>query len=222
MSTVADLAAEEAARAEAEEEETGDAVETEEEQETQTTDDEPEGRQEPAQAVAAPTEAQIEAALKSLEREAERHAREVSKRAGPFLPELHPCPLCFTPGFTVTVPAGAFDPERRQAVMVAMGEPPEPPYRTAKDAVTCDDCDGWGLVLTGSKSANFVTKPCTRCTGSGWINPPVQLAPPPVIPPTFPGPVLAGVPYDPSLPTDQWGRPSGHPHYGIRPADVGA
>jgi len=199
---------------------------------------------EPTEEPAAPvTEADFEKAFASLEKEAERHAREVSKRAGPFLAELKPCPLCFTPGFAIAVPAGEFDPLRRAAALALMGDAPEADYQVAEDAEACPTCDALGLVLTGSKVPDQKTKLCIMCNGRGWRS----AVAPAVLPygtaasPTaaaapglaWPMPAPASAPAGPypgygisfvPLPggvEDAWQRPAGHPHWGLDPAVAG-
>jgi DnaJ-class molecular chaperone len=39
----------------------------------------------------------------------------------------------------------------------------------AADTETCPECDGWGDVLTGAKVERGRIKPCSRCTGTGYI-----------------------------------------------------
>jgi hypothetical protein len=39
----------------------------------------------------------------------------------------------------------------------------------ASDTETCPECAGWGDVLTGAKVERGRIKPCSRCTGTGYI-----------------------------------------------------
>jgi hypothetical protein len=208
--------------------------------ESEQPEPEPEPEQEPAPPEA--TEADYEAAFKKLETEAERHDKEVHKRAGPLDGQLSPCPLCFTPGYVLPVEPGTFDPLRRQAVIAAMGDTPELDYAEATDAVPCEDCKALGQVLTGSKVPGQETKPCPRCAGSGWhtkvltqadvlaLPTPLPLAYPATATvangaavlapaPPYPGYGVPFVPVPNGVP-DGWGRPAGHPQWGLDPATV--
>lgn len=167
------------------------------------------------------TPEQAEATFKSLEREADRHAREVEKRAGPMFADLVPCPACITPGFMLNPAIAPVDDERKAAVLAVLGETGLPNYREAGHVRPCDDCAAWGVVLTGSHVPGQETVPCPTCTGKGHVpnlDAPAQPAAPPLgVPPVSP-PVLTGA--NGGQVTDPWGRPLGHPHYGRAPAEV--
>lgn len=192
-----------------EEPETGDDDEEQEAEEAETPTPEPEP--EPV------SEAQAEAILKSLEREAVRHHREVVKRAGPMYADLTPCPACTgmpgTPGFIVTQLPPDQEEARRQIVAQALGASAEPVYQADPERETCPTCQGLGKLTTGSRVPNQDALPCRVCNGQGWKQKltPVQ----PVVPVPAPGTNVAGVT------EDAWGRPLGHPHYAMAPASVG-
>ena len=135
-----------------------------------------------------------------------------------------------------------FDADRRNAVLIAMGEPTDTDYEIAEDAEPCDKCRALGQVVTGSKVPGQFTKLCAKCNGSGWV-PKVMTAErlyamptPAALPPImttggFPSAVAApttdpypgyGIPFVP-VPNgveDGWHRPAGHPHWGLDPATV--
>lgn len=181
--------------------------------------DEPE-QPPPAPPVEARDEREIAKAEQKLAAEATRHANRVSEIMGEDAQALTVCPLCWHPGFVWPADTGFPPDEQREAVLAFLGVADTPDYLPATDAAPCDACGALGLTLTGSKVPGQETKPCVKCKGAGWIaaaeGQPYQL---PTLPP------LASVPPLPppaigNGATDNWGRPVGHPHYGIEPARV--
>lgn len=168
------------------------------------------------------TEAQAEAILKSLEREAARHAREVEKRAGPMWSDLTPCPCCTggagTVGFIVAELPEPLQSMRREQVSQALGGSQNALYEIDQEREQCPTCKGRGMLRTGSLVPQQDALPCRTCNGQGWRQ---KLAPVTAPAVTFPqvatagGSTVAG-------PQDPWGRPLGHPHFNIAPAEVGA
>ena len=100
--------------------------------------------------------------------------------------------------------------------------PPTPdiPLLQAPDKAMCDECDGYGEVLSGSKAPHGLVTPCSKCMGNGWVMvardlpPPTSGLPGPVV--VAPGPVAVAV----SGGEDAWGRPIGHQHWGVPPAMI--
>lgn len=177
-------------------------------------DDEPEQPAEQQQQPAAGmTEAQLEAQLRKLDGEAERHAKAVARVMGDDFAQLVPCPLCWqqAPGYRFPVPPA--DPEQIEAVRAALGLDGFADYAPAEDAQPCDTCNALGRVLTGSRVQGQETKPCASCTGTGWRSKVSAAQPAPVV--QFPPP------HPPAGTADSWGRPLGHPHYGLDPARLG-
>lgn len=175
--------------------------------------DDPELPEEPEQPQAL-TEAQIDSMWKSLEREGQRHAREVEKRAGPMYADLVPCPLCAAgspaSGFIFPVLPEPDNTLRRQAIDEALGGAAGPDYKQDPGRERCASCEGLGMLKTDSRVPDQVALPCRNCGGKGWREKAVQLAPPAPVQPI----PMTGVP-------DTWGRPAGHPHWGQNPAVVG-
>jgi hypothetical protein len=171
------------------------------------------------------TEKRVEQIMRSLEREAERHGREVVKRAGPMFDDLVPCPLCTdgpgTVGYIVPQLPEPAQTMRRQAVAMALGGDAEPEYLHDPDKDTCDVCAGLGMLATGSKVPNQEALPCRACTGQGWRQKLAAVAPPPVYTASGGTPQIGTASTSASAPTDTWGRPLGHPHFNIPPAEVG-
>jgi hypothetical protein len=214
MSELTEVAEREAAEAEAEEPEQDETAEEE------AAEEEPPVEPEPA--VERLTPEQAEAIVKSLEREAQRHAREVEKRAGPMFADLTPCPLCVTAGFAFKFVGQPIDPAQAEAVHALLGETAPTEYAQDPDTERCDTCNGWGEVLSGAQADRSKVIQCNRCGGKGYRQKIQQYAPPiPLVTPPFPG---AEIPHTP-LPQgskDGWGRPAGHPHWGVDPASIGA
>lgn len=172
-----------------------------------------------------PSEQELEAIFGRLEKQAAKHREKVADLAGPLLGDLAPCPLCQpqAPGFYLPHVPEPEASQRAAYVAEVLTGASAPDYQDAKTVERCDDCDGWGVVRSGSRAPEHRTVPCPTCSGTGHkakvAPPPSAPAPPEWQPPPQPtatdGAVQAGA-------VDQWGRPSGHPHFGILPALVGA
>jgi hypothetical protein len=214
MSTLA-----ERARMEAEE------TEAAEEEETPTEPDEPtEPEPEPAPEPPASqmTEQEAEREFKKLEKLAQTYivkAMAIADRLGiPY----QPCPLDYMPGLAVPRAEHEVTSDVESAVLALIGKSPTPEFKSSEGYRVCDICDGWGEVLTGARKdiSRTATCPNPNCGGKGYITVPIVVAPPNGQA-TYPGasevftPLLGGIP-------DQWGRPAGHVHWGIDPANVGA
>lgn len=114
------------------------------------------------------TEKQLEEGRQKIVRENTRHANRVSEIMGDEAQFLDPCPLCsgFVTGFIFPqVP----EPEVVDKVRVAIGLPDLSNYRPAKHAARCDDCDGLGVVLSGSQVQSNVVVGCPTCKSSGYV-----------------------------------------------------
>src|SRR5258708_23353922 len=140
-------------------------------------DDEPETENEVAD-VQTPD---FEKMFASLDKEATRHAKRVTELLGPELSEFTPCPLCHpsVPGLAGPVGPDGFDPERRIAVLIAMGEDAARKLKQAPEARMCEVCDGGGWCTTGAKPGAQPEKMCDTCQGNGWrtkLASPIDLA----------------------------------------------
>jgi hypothetical protein len=128
-------------------------------------DTEPEAQPEPEQPEqpAAPEGMSAEQA-DELDKAYKAYAKRVAKALGGELPPE--CRECGGLGFDLTYGAG------------------QPEYRTASDKDVCDECDGLGGVLSGSKVPGQDVVRCERCKGAGYlvtrevtITDPAQVAP---------------------------------------------
>jgi hypothetical protein len=137
-----------------------EAERAESEPEPEPTPDEPTPDEPPAPEPAADDEdPEFTAKLEQMDREARRHTKAVGKIMGDDFEAFVPCPTCSSgvQGF---------------APMSALGIPAAPTagdLKPASDTETCPECDGWGDVLTGAKVERGRIKPCSRCTGTGYI-----------------------------------------------------
>jgi hypothetical protein len=203
----------------------GDEAEAAEEEETPTeptepTEPEPEPAPEPP--ASQMTEQEAEREFKRLESAAQTYL----KKAMPITEKLgmpvQACPLCTFPGLAIPRSANEVTSDVESAVLAMIGKGAAPEYKTAPDYERCPQCDGWGDVLTGAQKEISRTAPCNLCGGKGFRNVvvPVHVAQPNGTPP-YPGATLPFTPLPGGIP-DQWGRPAGHVHWGIDPANVGA
>ena len=226
-SNVADLAREEAARAEVENPD--DDVQPEipgADDDEAADDDEQHEQAPPAPEPEGITQAMAEAILDSLTRYKEVVGREVQKRSKVMWDDLAPCPCCMelgpAPGFIFPLIPEPDASIRRQIVNTALGgEVPEEKWDDP-DTEMCARCNGLGMLKTGSKVANQTERACTACNSQGWVQKihPMPVAPVAVAQPWTPqNGVQANAPH---VTTDPWGRHVGHVHYGIAPDSIGA
>lgn len=160
-------------------------------------------------------------------RKAERARSDQQKRLARILGAeyvAHECLFCTGLGFTPELPPvgatfhivqGADGP-----TFEVQGPTDDIPLLTAPDKTMCDECDGYGEVLTGSKAPHGMVAPCSKCAGNGWImvarESPVVLDFSPALASPVAGVAVQGSNGAP----DAWGRPAGHVHWGVPPASV--
>ena|SRR5690348_5247793 len=132
---------------------------------------------------------------------------------------LEPCPRCKDdfPGLVWNPSVKQVLPETRAAVMISMGENPDPVYKPDPRASRCPTCDGWGKVATGSRVHRLEALDCEECKGRGTIGPHIVAlgndpAPAPVLEVVTNGDTAHIAPD-----TDPWGRVKGEKLYGVMP-----
>lgn len=137
---------------------------------------------------------------------------------------LEPCPRCNEPFLGLIFPPmmKPVSDEQKAAVLVSIGE--AAPLATLKDpyARRCDTCDGNGVTLSGSRLNQYKAIRCKPCGGKGYIGVGMERADE-VAQPAETVALNGGeasVEQAPSV--DLWGRPAGHPDYGVHPQYVGA
>lgn len=213
---------------ETEQELTGDELEQAEESELEQAGEEEEAeaafegaKTGPEQAAA--DEAAAKARDKALTAEDKRHNTALGKVFGQEWPQHVRCALCDGIGFLGPELAAAMTNEEWSQVLAAAIAMTLRPYIADSNYQRCEHCDGWGQTLSGAQDPEHFTKLCDVCSGNGYIQRTPKL---PQIQPVTP---INGVPESPvySIPSygspaadDAWGRPGGHPHYGIPPAAV--
>jgi len=116
---------------------------------------EPEPAAEPGEEPAAPAEPSAEEIahaenMAELEKALATYQRKVAKVLGPqgTPPE---CPACGGVGFDFSGGAG------------------EPDFAAASNTTTCEECRGFGAVLTGSQVPEQRLRRCDRCKGAGYL-----------------------------------------------------
>lgn len=168
------------------------------------------------------SQADVERRMAQLEREGERHAKRVAEIMGEDAGLLIPSPIDWTPGFLFDPSMMPVDPQALAALDALLGRGNLDTFPVDETKERCDACDGWGKLRTGSRVENQDALPCWKCSGQGWKGR-LHEAPQPAQP--HPGfNVTTSGPFPPNQPVaaDQWGRPFGHPHYGLDPASVTA
>lgn len=218
MSTLTDKA-----KAEAEEVEANEPNEEEEEAEAgEQAQPGPELEPEPESKSAAMTEQQAEREFAKLEKKAQTYLEGALAIASKLEIPVQPCPLCTFPGLAIPRSANEVTSDVEGAVLALIGKAVEPTYKESQAYARCEACDGWGDVLTGARKDVSRTAMCVACGGKGFTNvvtpAPAQNLPAPA---AFPGAQLAYTPLPAGVP-DAWGRPAGHPHWGLDPAMVGS
>ena len=184
-------------------------------------DEELEPEPEPSEPSEPSSETVLAERHKALASETRRHETRLRTIYGNDFESLAVCPLCLADGWIVPAPPGAMPPEQWEAVQLAAGQAPDANYREADYAETCPTCDGWGQVLSGSKTDTQRLIPCRPCEGKGWKAKLGEQQPAPTFALPVPPPPNGAVSIDWTRPKDNWGRPEGHPHFGMEPSLVG-
>lgn len=207
---------------EAEEAEAAEAAADSDEQETTGDEEAFEGvKTAPEQAAA--DEKAAQALDKALTAEDNRHNRALGKLYGDEWPQHVRCALCDGIGFLHPELASGLSNDQWAHVVGAAIAMTQRPYIEDSNYERCEHCDGWGQTLSGARDPEHYTKLCDVCSGNGFIQRAPRLPSIQPVPaasngqeqPTFTIPSYGSPAMD-----DQWGRPGGHPHYGIPPAAV--
>jgi hypothetical protein len=159
---------------------------------------------------------------KKREEQAKSQARNVERLADEYGQDVMPCPVCERVDIAPLIVARmvAIPPEGWAALAQMGGAEPEPPHEQAEGVVMCPRCKGWGELDYPTRNPHMARQTCPRCSGNGYV--PDEQAEQPQAPvlqlPSLPTPQV----FAPTGPrgSDQWGRPQGHPHYGLDPAAV--
>jgi hypothetical protein len=159
---------------------------------------------------------------KKREEQAKSQARNVERLADEYGQDVMPCPLCERVDIAPLIVAKlvAIPPEGWAALAQMGGAEPEPEHEPAEGVVMCDRCKGYGELDYPTRNPHMARQTCPACAGNGYV--PERQAEQPSAPVfTFPTPSTPTPPFmGPPASADQWGRPPGHPHYGLDPAAV--
>ena len=174
----------------------------------------PQGPQPPS------TPEQAEARQASWDRERDRHMRELEKRDDYRYALSNVCPLCEGHGLLYEPQNAAEAAQMRGAILAIVGETTPEELHAHPDYHRCETCDGYGKVYTGSRVGGQEALNCPSCNGMGHTG--GRAAAPVAALPTPTPAAPAGVPPEEQarIGNDAWGRPPGHPHYGLVPAQV--
>ena len=218
MSTLTEKARAEADEAEAENPDEGE----EEAADAETPEPEPEPAPDPPAAPPAMTEQQAEREYDKLVKLASTYLEKAQVIAAKLGIPVQPCPLDTFPGMVIPRQAHEVTSDLEAAVLGLIGRDPEPEFPEYAGFKRCDICKGTGDVLTGAviERSRHTTCPNPNCGGKGYVSVPLET---PIVPQqtTFPGATIQYTPL-PSGTNDGWGRPAGHPHWGLDPAMVGS
>lgn len=179
---------------------------------------EPEPEPEPAPVV---TEKQVEKAFAQLDKAAGSYMGKAVSLIEDLDTGLDKCPCCQYPGLVFPYQGDASDDVIRRQLTEAYFGVVADEFEADPGYVICDACKGQGYRVTPSRIPGNRKIMCTVCNGQGHREV-AQLQAQNVVR----NGSLVAVPIAEgawqSLPTpDSWGRPPGHPHYGIEPAAVG-
>lgn len=215
MSEISEKARAEAERVEAEEAETGQDESPE--QEEAPAEPEP---QEPEPVV---DEALLAARDRALTQEDKRHQTALGKAFGDEWPEHVRCGLCDGIGFLPPELARGLTAAQWEQVVETAVSLTVIEYVQDPNYETCPTCHGLAKTFSGAKPPNDPLKMCDGCGGQGYVQKVAQIKPIPVPDPSTwgnKGEYAIVQQYGSPAPNDEWGRPGGHPHYGIPPAAV--
>ena len=149
---------------------------------------------------------------KALERAVKNYSKAVVGALGATLEPFELCPCCHpsTPGLYLTHELSQENVARMKAIL---GMPSMENYRVDHRYLECATCGGQGSVLTPSKKANEMVKPCIDCKAKGWITHDPLVKEPERAPALDVLVTSEGVEQVEPPAFDPWGRPHGDPDY---------
>lgn len=145
--------------------------------ETPETPEAPEEPAPPAEEPPAPqglSDKERERQQTALDKEAKRHTARVAELLGDDAADAILCPLCDPQLQGFLYPAALEHPrDDVQARMIqVLLQPHEPEYLDAPHAHRCQDCDGFGVVKSGSRKPGNETVACPTCKALGYVTDP--------------------------------------------------
>jgi hypothetical protein len=155
------------------------------------------------------SDAEMERTMKRLEQSATTWRNRVSALLEESAQDLVPCELCLPiiPGFHW--PAEVEQPrDATHARLLSVLKTPEgPPLKAANNTRSCDHCDGYGRVLSGSKVASHREINCSNCGGKGYLGGPTAQTNGGVSIAFTPDAIPASRDDEPPTDVDSWGIP---------------
>lgn len=135
---------------------------------------------------------EVEKLRKKMDAEDERHARRITEILGEDAIHLVQCPMCmhFASGWFFPPNTFPLPEENVAAAKVLLGVPNMEAYKTHPGFKQCEECDGLGEVLTGSKRQGYQLSTCPGCAAKGWKG--SVIAPQNGTPPDEDVPVMTG------------------------------
>lgn len=120
------------------------------------------------------SEKEREKQQKDLDKEAKRHADTVSRLLGADAEDVTECPFCDPQllGFFFDAQLAQPRSEMQARMIEALSLPMQAEYKDAPHASRCEDCDGYGVVLSGSRKPGNDTVVCPTCKGNGYVTDP--------------------------------------------------
>lgn len=183
----------------------------------------PEDTASPDAAAGAVGEKELEKMFGKVERANVAYAKKLGEIMQDEIQVLEQCPRCSSPflGFIFPPMMQPVSAEVKDKVLASVGEQPAMASQPANFARRCDDCDGNGVVLSGSRRNEHKAIRCVSCEGRGFV----YVGDPPQTGPTYTvtteaNTVTNGV-KEQAPDEDLWGRKVGHPDYGRHPMYVG-
>ena len=133
-------------------------------------DAEPEAPEAPAVASGV-SEQEMEKILEKIDRSATTFRNRVSDLLGEQAQDLSPCPLCSDGIMGHLFPYEWITPtnDTQARLLEVLRTPAEPEYVQAPYTRTCQVCNGWGKLLSGSKLADKTRITCKACHGTGFM-----------------------------------------------------
>lgn len=110
----------------------------------------------------------LERVSKKVDGAAQRYATALRAHLGDDLGGWVSCPMC-AGGWPGIVLPRMPEPQTVEAVKAFIGEPTHPDYRADTHSTPCKECDGYGVVATGSKVQGRGSVTCLGCNGLGYI-----------------------------------------------------
>jgi len=171
---------------------------------------EPEPGQEPEPASQGPTEKEIEAIFRTVERATKAYTRKLEEAFGPAWEQYLGCPMCAGdfPGFIHVGKVGGFPREMVAGVNEILTGFKQVEYKQLPGFQTCPTCDGEGKGFTGSKVPDKQYADCPTCRARGYLAPQFEPANghEPDAVQHFTAPDEA--PYNAGDDVDEWGEPA--------------